>query len=141
MMAMLVQRWRLLLLMGSLLINVLLLGILAGGLLFGHRPSFPPGDFAARVSRDMSEADAKAMAAAFRPVEEFRDHMRQGRALIARSRSLLQQPSFDPDAFAQVIKEASRDREEFDQRFSAALIEAARTLSPDGRKKLADHRP
>jgi uncharacterized membrane protein len=140
MMAGLVQRWRLLLLIGSLLINVLLLGILAGGLLFGHRP-FPPSDFAARVSRDMSDADAKAMAAAFRPVEEFRDHMRQGRALIARSRSLLQQPSFDPDAFAQAIKEASRDREEFDQRFSAALIEAAGTLSADGRKRLADHRP
>jgi uncharacterized membrane protein len=130
-----------LLLVGSLLLNLLLIGIIAGHFLFAHRPSFPPGDFAARVSRGMSDADAKVMEAAFRPVEEFREHMRQGRGLIGRSRELLREPSFDPEAFARLISEASRNREEFDQRFSAALIEAASKLSPEGRQKLGDHRP
>ena len=134
-------RLRLLLLVGSLLLNLLLLGIIAGHFLFAHRPSFPPGDFAARISRGMSEGDAQVMHNAFRPVEEYRDHMREGRALIGRSRSLLQQPVFDPEAFARLVTEASRDREEFDRRFTAALVEAARNLSPEGRKRLADHRP
>jgi uncharacterized membrane protein len=137
----LAQRWRLPLLIGSLLLNLLLLGIVAGHLLLERRPAFPPGDFATRVSRGMSEEDAKVMAAAFRPVEELRDHMRQGRALIGRSRELLKEPSFDTEAFAQLIREASRDREEFDQRFSAALVQAARELTPEGRKILANHRP
>jgi len=137
----LLLRWRGPLLLGSLLLNLLLLGVIAGHFLFAHRPTFPPGDFAARMSRGMSASDVQVMEKAFRPVEEYRDHMREGRALIGRSRVLLQQPDFDPDAFAQIIRNASQDREEFDRRFSAALIEAARTLSPDGRKHLADHRP
>lgn len=134
------RRWMTLLVL-SVLCNVLLFGVLAGDLLFGRRPAFPPGDFASRVSRGMSDADAKAMTAAFAPVEELRDHMRQGRALIDRSRALLRQSDFDPEAFAAIIHEASRDRAEFDQRFSAALIEAASRLSPEGRRILADHRP
>ena len=136
----LAQRWRLWLLVGSLLLNLLLLGVLAGDLLFGRRPAFQAGDFAVRVSRGMSEADAKVMADAFAPVEQFRDHMRQGRALIDRSRTLLQQPNFDVGAFAALVQEASRDRAEFDQRFSAALIAAAGRLSPEGRRMLANRR-
>ena len=141
MIASLAPRRQGLLLVGSLLINLLLIGIIAGHFLLAHRPSFPPGDFAARVSRGMSDTDAKVMESAFRPVEEFREHMRQGRGLIGRSRELLKQPSFDAEAFARLISEASRDREEFDRRFSAALIEAAGKLSPEGRQKLGDHHP
>jgi hypothetical protein len=81
------------------------------------------------------------MEQAFKPVEDFRRQGEQGRTLINRSRELLQSPSFDPQAFAAVIEEASRDRAEFDRRFSAALVEAARGLSPAGRKLLATRRP
>jgi uncharacterized membrane protein len=134
-----IRNWWWWVLIASLLVNVTLAGLLVGGLLTRGHP--PPRDFVLRVTKNMSAADAQVMAEAFRPVEAFRAESEQGRTEIERSRTILQQATFDLGEFAASIQNASRNRAEFDRRFTSSLIEAAGKLSPEGRKTLATWRP
>jgi uncharacterized membrane protein len=133
------RQWQPWLLVVSLLANLTLAGLLVGGLINHGHP--PPHDFVRRVTRDMNAADARVMEESFKQVEAFRSDAEHGRSLIERSRSILQQPVLDRDAYAATIEAASRNRREFDSRFTAALLDAAGKLSPEGRKILATWRP
>jgi uncharacterized membrane protein len=137
-----------LLLSFSVVLNLFLLGVIAGHLL-GHRFGSPPLAVGGTlVTRAVARAEAAldpADAAAFRAVlardrPRFAQSAEQvGVARRALARQIAAEP-FDPRAATQALAAWRTSWDRFMDDFSAPLIDALASISPQGRQRLIDMR-
>lgn len=136
------------LLLASLAVNIFLGAVMATHLLRSfdgpprHGGPPPPDVMLERMTRDLPEADAKVMREVFGKRQGQIDAgMIQIRQLPDRLRGTLLAEPFDPAALAAIWQETHTAQRQFHEQLSAAFIEAATRMSPEGRRKLAEFRP
>jgi len=135
-----------LLLLGSLALNMFLLGAMVshGG---PHGPPHGPPDprhLVERLAADLPAADAAILWQAYeahrptldaRHAHDPRDAMRQA------IQDGLRADPFDPEALIGRLAEIDQDEQRFHRHIERHLIDAIATMSPEGRHRLAAFRP
>lgn len=134
----------------SLLLNVFFAGVivaLALPMLFGPPPRPPHGPhdplaMADRMAETLPPADAAILRAAFaQQTDALRAAHRQMESFPDRVRDALDAEPFRIDALAAVFADGRATRVAIEDAISASILDAAATMSPDGRHRLADWRP
>lgn len=129
----------------SVILNLFLLGVIAGHFLRGAGAReisiTPMAGAVARAEAALDPADAAAFRAA---LERGRPRYVQSAEQVAAARSavvrqILAQP-FDPRAASQALEVWRTDWDRFVGDFSGPLIEALAAISPQGRRRLIDAR-
>ncbi|MEI6556916.1 MAG: periplasmic heavy metal sensor [Rhodospirillaceae bacterium] len=131
------RRWGLPL---SLAFNVFLIAVI--GVHEWHRPHGPPGPgrMMEDIARSLPEADAAILRQRFAAEPLLRTPFRDGRDMMTPVREAMRAEPFDPAALEAAFGGLHQDRSRFDQALERALITAATAMSPEGRRRLADHR-
>ena len=125
----------------SLALNIFLLTVI--GVHEWHRPHGPPDPrgMLEDIARSLPEADATILRRAFAADPALQQSpFRKDMDPMAALRQLLRAEPFDPQAFAAALHALHQDRNRFDQALEQALVAAATAMSPEGRRRLADHR-
>jgi uncharacterized membrane protein len=133
-------RW---LLPASLLVNAFLIGALAAPLIlhpFGH-PFGPPGPMHG-LEEGLDSKDRDAIHKAF---DGQHADMEKSRAAFETAQehihAILAAPTLDVEALKSALQEIRAAHALGDDSMAAAVLAAAQTVSPDGRKHLAAHNP
>ncbi|PBC09997.1 periplasmic heavy metal sensor [Mesorhizobium sp. WSM3859] len=122
----------------SLVLNVFLIGALAGGTgwLIGK---FNPGYSLESAGGRLPAADRKAFRQALREVRrESRDVILDGQAARREAANLLQQPTLDTAALAAALERARNADATVRARLEQRILEFAASGSPEDRQLLAD---
>ena len=134
-------RWRQWALPLSLAVNVFLLTVI--GVHEWHRPHGPPGPrhMMEDIARNLPEADAAILRQAFaaEPLLQ-REPGRGDHDPMSSVRAAMRSEPFDPEALKAAFAALHENRGGFDQALERALLAAATAMSPEGRRRLADHR-
>ena len=134
-------RWRRWVLPVSLAVNVFLLTVIA--VHEWRRPHGPPNPrrMVEDIASSLPEADATVLRQTFAAEPELQqDPFKGGADTMASLRKVLRTEPFDPVAFAAEFHKLHERRDRFEQALDRALQTAVATMSPEGRRRLADHR-
>jgi len=132
--------WRVLLI-GSLVLNLLVVGVVAGALVRGDRGLKPPSriEAAGPYARAMSEADRRAIALRVRQSEAGRAmSLRARRALIEDLVAAISAEPFEPERVAAVLGTLRARADAVSAEVEAALLERLVLMSPEDRAAFAD---
>ncbi len=131
---------------GSFLLNVLLVGFILGGLYhrFGGPDFTGRHDFMGRQSRELASKlpDEKATLF-FKTLEEVRLENREAHKQIREAREramkIMAAPVFDEAFYCAEVAKLQELRSQMKRRFADATIELARRFGPEDRKALAQY--
>lgn len=131
----------------SLMVNAFLAGMLLSQW-YGHpgAPPPPPPPRPERMIEDMAAVlppvDAAILRQSFaKNTGGLKQPPRRHDDMIERMRQALDTEPFDPAALRQVFSDGRHNRDVIDNAIEAALVEAAATMSPEGRHRLASWHP
>lgn len=128
----------------SLVINLLMVGLVAGFFLLRPPPPPPPpqeqtlsavDEVAAQLPEEKATRLRDTMAKAFEEVKEKKKLMKKARN---QTTAILRAEQFDPEAYQQEVSRLHALRGEMMQRMANATMEAAAELNPEERALLAD---
>ena len=132
------RRWALPL---SLAVNIFLLTVIV--VHEWQRPHGPPDPrrMLEDIARTLPDADAVQLRRAFAadPLLQ-QDPFADGGDPMAAVRAAMRAEPFDPAALKAAITRVHQRHDAFDQALERALVAAATAMSPEGRRRLADHR-
>ena len=133
-------KWGLLI---SVILNAFLLGVVTHfrGDPHGHPPHFGPDQMIEEMAQGMSPADADILRQAF-DQERGRltdDHGPQD--LHRKIKAALLADPFDPNQLQAVFDEDEKSHHDHGAAIGHLIVMAAKQMSPDGRRHLADFRP
>ena len=135
------KRWMVVTLIVSLVVNVFLLGIIAGSVWhwthdrgMGFR-----GGWRTRVAQSLPEAQRQALHQTIRDaVRQQLSTLRQARAARAEAARLFVQPQFDADGINARLDQARASDMALRTALEHRMVQFAATLPQDQRKKMAD---
>ncbi|EPX85440.1 periplasmic heavy metal sensor [Salipiger mucosus] len=133
--------WMRLLLLGSLAVNLAVLGVVAGFAFFG--PDHPPPprgrDFVTPYARALTEDQRHALGARMRETVQ-RDRSERGGFLDAYREGvdLLRQEPFDAEAFAAMLDRQSQSAERRQRTGQRVLVETLEAMPAEARAAYAD---
>ena len=135
------KRWMVVTLIVSLVVNVFLLGIIAGSVWhWTHDSSMGfRGGWRMRVAQSLPEAQRQALHQAIHDtVRQQLPDLRQARAARAEAARLFVQPQFDADGINARLDQARASDMALRTALEHRMVQFAATLPQDQRKKMAD---